>query len=277
MRFLSGRGFTLTHQFLNDETVLVPPAVAVSVYPDGSDIATFTGPATVTGDDWSIAVPMQPVGLFRVVWDGGTVAIDTEYVEVTGAQLFTVREARESDSEIAIASEYPAGEIAHYREVVESEFETITGRSFTPRMRLVSVETDGSDALWLGLFDVQSCEAITGPDGALDESLYPVDENGVVSGLSALPAGTRLVFSVLYGFRFPPLDVKRAGLIRLRYLLASESSGIPDRATSYVAAEGGTFTLATAGRGSSKTGIPEVDAVLAMYSRTVLRDVLAVG
>lgn len=277
MRFLSGRGFTLSHAFLNDETVLTPPAVAVSVYPDGSDIASFTGPATAEGDDWKVTVPVQPVGLYRVVWNGGSVAVDTDFVEVTGAQLFTVPEARESDSEIASANEYPAAEIAHYREVVESEFETITGRSFTPRLRLVSIETDGSDACWLGLFDVQSCEAITGPDGALDASLYPVDENGVVSGLSGLPAGTRLVFSVLYGFRFPPLDVKRAGLVRLRYLLAAESSGVPDRATSYVAAEGGTFTLATAGRGGSKTGIPEVDAVLAMYSRSVLRDVLAVG
>lgn len=274
---LTGRSWNLKYAFLDEETPITPAAVTVRVYPEGSDTAVFTGPAALVSGSWVVTVPAQVQGVYRVVWDGSPTAVDTAYVEVVGGLLFTVPEARDSDSELTDASDYPAAEIAHYREVIAAEFETITGRSFTPRTARVSFETDGSDAVWLGKFDCVSLEALEGlPDGSV-VSDFTVDANGVLSGLSGLSEGLPLVAVVDYGFRMVPLDVKRAALLRLRYLLAAESSGVPDRATSYVAAEGGTFTLATAGRAGYETGIPEVDKTLTDYSRKILHDVMAAG
>lgn len=75
-----------------------------------------------------------------------------------------------------------------------------------------------------------------------------------------------LVIEYVAGFTQVPRDIARAGLIRLRSILAAERSAIPDRAVSFVAAEGGTYTLATPGRSGSQTGIPDVDGVLKRYS-----------
>jgi hypothetical protein len=44
-----------------------------------------------------------------------------------------------------------------------------------------------------------------------------------------------------------------------------------------VAAEGGNFTLATAGRNGWETGIPEVDAVLKRYKFGIFYDVFGVA
>lgn len=276
MRYLNGRGVNLSHKFLDDEDVVTPASVSVTVY-DATGVSVFTQADLVAVEGlYSAAAGLLPQGAYRVVWSSPT-HVDVEYVEVMGGQLFTIPEARASDSELIDAGDYPGAEIKHYREVVEVEFETITGRSFVPRTVRVPVETDGSDTAWLGLFDCAALTALEGPDGALVAEDYRLESNGLLNGLSALPEGTVLVATVDYGFRATPQDVKRAGLVRLRYLLAAESSGIPDRATSYVAAEGGTFTLATPGRSGYKTGIPDVDAVLALYSYTVLHDVMAAG
>lgn len=276
MRFLSGRGVTLAHKFIDDEAVLSPASVSVTVYA-ADDTEVFNGPAVEAEDVWTVSVPMQAQGVYRVKWDGGAVAVDTDYFEVIGGYLFTVPEARNSDREIEDPEDYPATDIKSYRDVIASEFQTITGRSFVPRTARIPLETDGSDTAWTGLFDCHALVSLTGPDGALVTADYHLEGNGLLNGLSALPEGTRLVAVVDYGHRIVPEDVKRVALVRLRYLLAAESSGIPDRATSYVAAEGGTFTLATPGRHGYRIGIPEVDAVLNQYSYNVLADVMAAG
>jgi hypothetical protein len=63
-----------------------------------------------------------------------------------------------------------------------------------------------------------------------------------------------------HGFERCPPEIKRAALTRLRHRLNFNKTGIPDRATSFAIAEGGTFSLSSAG--PLATGIPEVDAVL---------------
>lgn len=276
MRFLSGRGITLNHTFLDDEDVLNPASVSVTVYA-ADDTSVHEDAATDTDGVWSITVPMQAQGIYRVKWDGGAVAVDTEYIEVVGGYLFSIPEARASDSELVDTTDYPAAEIKGYREVIETEFQTVTGRSFTPRTARVSLETDGTDVVWTGLLDCGALVALSGPDGALTVTDYHLDSSGLLSGLEGFAEGTRLTAVIDYGLRVVPEDIKRAAFVRLQYLLAAESSGIPDRATSYVAAEGGTFTLATPGRNGYKIGIPEVDAVLNLYSYNVLASVLAVG
>lgn len=276
MRFLSGRPVTLAYEFLDDETPIVVPAVTVTVR-DAAGESVYTCSAEQAGDAWSVGLPPLPTGLYAVEWHAADVATDRTSFEVVGAFLFTVPEARNSDVDLADARRFPASDIRGYREVVEEEFETITGRSFVPRMRRVAVTGDGSSAVFTGLLDVIRLVSATGPNGPLDVDSWTVNDAGFLEAPQELTEGARYTLAVEYGLPAGLEDVKRAGLLRLRSLLTAENSGIPDRATSFVAAEGGNFTLATAGRNGYETGIPEVDATLSRYRYRILSDVLGVG
>ena len=276
MRFLSGRGVKLTHTFLDDESPLTVPAVSVTVR-DSTGQTVYTGDATNSGDAWSVALPAQPEGVYTVDWVAAGLAVDRDGFEVVGGFLFTLPEARQSDMDLADTGRFPTAELKHYREVVEDEFERITARSFVPRTARVEVEGDGTPILYLGYFDVAELKAVSGPSGAEDVSGWGVDSTGFLRAPYDLPEGARYTVAFRYGFGQVPEDAKRAGLLRLRSFLTAERSGIPDRATAFVAAEGGNFTLATAGRNGWDTGLPEVDAVLKRYKYGIFYDVFGVS
>lgn len=146
-----------------------------------------------------------------------------------------------------------------------------------PRVTSVEVEGDGTSTVFLGFFDVTTLKSITGALGAVDVAGWSVSRNGFLLAPYALCEGERYTVAFEYGFPSVPEDVKRAGLLRLRSLLTAERSGIPDRATAFVSAEGGNFTLATPGRNGYETGIPEVDATLGRYKYRIFYDVLGVA
>lgn len=280
MRFLSGRAAAVTHAFLNDEDVISVPSASVNVWREGDPagpVVGLTDVAPVSGV-YTVTVPYDKAtqGVYTARWASAAIQEATNF-EIVGGFLFTVPEARGADIELADKARFPAADIRGYREVTEAEFERITGRSFTPRTTVVEFQTDGTDDRYLGLFDCAALVALSGPTGPLDVTLYHLDSSGLLSGLKSLAAGTRLKATVDYGFRSVPDDIKRVGILRVRTMLAAERSGIPDRATSFVSAEGGNFTLATAGRNGSETGIPEIDATLARYTYKILRDIVGAG
>jgi hypothetical protein len=246
----------------------------VTITPVGSDTATESGAATgPVSDYWSYSASPLGEGVYTVEWDGGDDATDTEVIEVTGGRLFLVSELRSADADVTVAA-YPSLKVMQTRTDVEDEFECITGRSFVPVTRRVRVDVDTDrDAIWLGRFDMLTLVSFVDSDDTDCAEDVDLDDNGVLSGLSSLTAG-RYVATVRYGLTYVPGDVKRAAMLRARTLLFSATSGIPDRATSFSVAEGGTYTLATAGVGRWKTGIPDVDAVLERYTYDIALSVL---
>lgn len=282
MRFLSGRALSLSHTFYDDDNILTVPSVAVTLRLDGATSDAFSGSATdAGGGKWTVSVPAQPQGVYTLTWVGNSVptVTDVEEIEVVGQVIYTVTEARNSDIDLASTARFPAEDLRRYRDVVEGEFERITGRSFTPRTRTVSELGDGTASLYLGLHDVFALIAVTVDGVAVDLAAerWTVDQAGFLYAPYDLPEGSVVAVTVDYGFRYPPDDIKRAAILRARSLLASENSGIPDRATSFIAAEGGTFTLATPGRAGAETGIPEVDVTLSRYRYKLMGDVLGLS
>ena len=267
MRYLSGRIVELSHEFAtDDETPLTPDTVAVTVTREGRTEPLMTGPATRSGTVYTVTAADLPEGVYTVRWDGGPGARDVTTVEVCGAVLFTVAEVRQ-DEELT-AARFPAASVRAARERVESEFERITGRSFVPRTRRVEAVSFGPDEPHLIPFaDVLTVGAVTGAGGEL--VTVGVERIGVAVLLWDVPAGAFTV-DVRYGFPVVPDDIRAAGILRLRSLLFAQRSGIPDRATSFQPAEGGTYTLATPGMRGSRTGIPDVDAVLSDYTFELL-------
>lgn len=270
MRYLAGP-ITLSHTFYasDEETPLAVDSATVTVTDAFGVVAIEPSPASAGGEGaWTFDLAADAVerGVYMATWttDAGITSVDI--FEVVGGFLFTVPEARILDPDLADASRFPAEKIQQYREVVEAEFERITGRSFTPRTRLLKAYGDCSDTISPDVHDATAVRAADIDGTAQDISSWSVGPDGFIHSPTTLTDGSVVRVAVDYGFAAVPEDVRRVAVVRLRTLLAAEKSGIPDRATQFVATDGGQFTLATPGQGRWKTGIPEVDSVLQGYT-----------
>ncbi|MDM4721842.1 hypothetical protein QTQ03_20410 [Micromonospora sp. WMMA1363] len=206
------------------------------------------------------------MGVYAVRWDGGDVQ-DMTAVEVVGGLLFGVQELRAADPDLTV-QRFPAAVVVGARTTVETEFERITGRSFVRRTLYVPVE---SLPEWGALLPVVDVAEMTAPGAA--PGPLPVERVGAYAYAPELPEGTTGV-EILYGLSMVPEGIRRAGLLYARWLLLEDRSGIPDRATSFQAAEGGTYALSTPGRAGAETGLPAVDAVLDGYRHKLIESVM---
>lgn len=273
MRFLTGRPIELAHQFeQDDETNLTPAGVTVTIT-DTLGATVSTGAATGVAGTWEYAVSgFLGEGLYSVEWDGGATAVDVTNFEVVGAHLFSIAYARASDADLADAVEFPAGDIVDKREIVERDFERITGRSFTPRTVRITVEHDGlAEYLIPTQRDVRSVANVRDSAGDPVAGLA-VDGDGHVTGWSSLAADTYSL-DIAYGLTSVPSDVRRAGVVYLRALLAESNSAIPEHTTSYQPADGSTYTLGGASDVTDRTGIPSVDRVLAGHRERIIHSI----
>lgn len=277
MRITKGRPLNLRHTFMDDDeetplSILGP--VTASLHDSRGEVIESVN-ATKSADEWLATFPSQDLGQYFVYWDSGSF-VDAVPVEVTGGPMFSVRQARNSDDFLKDAGAFPAQEIIDYRVTVEQEFERITGRSFVTRVVDLSFTADDSGEHIVLIPDSQAIVSATvnGEDVA-DLTGWSVSRLGKITH-GAL-SGDAVSVRVRYGYTTPPHDVARVGMIRLRHLLAAESSGIPDRATTWQPEDGGTFRLATPGQGKWKTGIPEVDSTLGGYTLDVVLSVYASG
>lgn len=281
VQVLKGRGFTLTHSFMDEteESALVLASVSVALLDaSGVEVATAVASEGPVGT-WSATFGAQPMGLYSVNWDGDSgTYLDETSVEVVGRFLFSVPEARASDDYLTDSTAFPAQEIIGYREVVEAEFRRITGRSFVPRVTEREHVSDGTGEFVALLPDARRVVGVTVDGTAVaDLTTWTVNRLGKVTTTDSVAEDSKVTIQVEHGFATPPADVARAGMIRLRSLIAAESSGIPDRATTWQPEEGGTFRLATPGAGPWKTGIPEVDSTLQHYTLDTVLAVYAGG
>lgn len=281
MQATKGRGFTLTHSFVDEteEAPLVLTTVSVSLADANGTVVATEAATEGSPGDWSVSFTAQPLGLYVATWDGdsGSVIDETE-IEVVGRYLFSVLEARNSDDFLSDATTYPGAEIIEYRETVDTEFARITGRSFVPRVTERTHISDGTGEFIALIPDAKEVVGAT-IDGepVADLSNWTVNTLGRVTTTDRVANGALVRIKVQYGFSVTPRDIKRVGMIRLRSMIAAESSGIPDRATTWQPEEGGTFRLATPGVGPWKTGIPEVDSTLAHYTLDTVLAVYAGG
>jgi hypothetical protein len=147
--------------------------------------------------------------------------------------------------------------------------------SFVPRFRRLRLDGNGTAELQLPdplVRTIRSVRVFTAPTVYRDltgdqltwlatgpDSVLRRTDHGVL-----LEGRQNVLVVYEYGCDRPPPDVVDAALLRLRFALQQKKSGIPDRATSFVSADGGTFRLDQAG--TYKTGIPDVDAVYSRYS-----------
>ncbi len=274
-QILAGAAATLTATWL-DSTGEIDTSITSNVTvgvarADGTEVIANTQAATT--EDGVSTVALDPADTAQLDWltatwtHGPSEATITSVVEVVGGFYLSVAQARELEPGIADAGTYPDAEVRRVRAEVEDEFEAICGVAFVPRFHQVRYGSNPAcHDLVLPYPRVRRIRSIIGPAGP-----WTNDQIGAV-GLNALPGVLRarsgwtgpLTIAFEHGYDRPPPELVAAAALRIRHRLNRPVSGVPDRATSFSVTEAGTYRLDQAGR--YKTGIPDVDAVLARRS-----------
>lgn len=268
-----------------------PGAVAVDVARLDGTLIRAAAPATVAGNVASVALTATETATLDTLtaaFTSATLGTLTATVEVVGAVLFTVAEARAyqpggNAPPLASSGTYPDSAIEAMRESVTARFERVCKVSFIPRYRLRTITGEDWYTLTLPDQPLIAVRAVAtrvpGSPTFVDftsDQLAALDSDlatGVLSrggyyGNTGLYTEARLPSLTVrvgyeYGYSQPPQPIKDAALHAAVYLLRRKDIG--DRTTS-ISTEAGTFRLATAGYGQFQPfGLPEVDAVLADY------------
>lgn len=283
---------TLTHVFVIDETATDSSGTVTVAVSDVDGNAVDSGNATRTGPGtYTYALSGQStLNRLLVSWTGtfgSSSVVETDYVEVVGGFFFNLAQARGSDDTLTDTNKYTTVDLKAKRQQVEDECEMICDRAFVPRYRRAVLDGTGTpdilmtDDTWAkqgrSAADIRVIRAASvapqvgqtfvpltaGQLGALvvtaDNMLRRVDGAIWTEGVQ------NIVLEYEFGWDAPPSDLVEASLLRLRSRLQQRASGVPDRATSYTATDGGTYRLDMPA--AFKTGLPMVDAVYSRYSR----------
>lgn len=269
-RALTGRLVTLAHVFRVGETATdATGQVAVTVKRlDGTTVASTANANHAGTGTYSFDLAAQAnVDMLTVDWSatvpGLGAVVERDWCEIVGGHLFEIWQARE---ELKLSqTTWTAAKLAAKRIVVEDEAESIAGIALVPRFERVLLDGSGTRELCvprMQLRTVRSVKVADGPAGpftALAAAAVAAQPEGVLVWDSIWPAGHRNVLvEYEHGLDFPPAEVSEQAILRLRHVLSTSKTAIPDRAISWTVQEGGVYRLAQAGRTS--TGFPDVDA-----------------
>lgn len=276
VRVLRTAAVALTHTFAVDETPTdASVGVAVTVKRlDGTTVST--GAATHPGlGQYAYTVPAQStLDMLTVDWVadsiGGAVVTARDYVEVVGGYQFGLAEARAQPPALN-ATTYPTATLAAKRIEVEQECERICRQAFVPRFHRETLSGHGTDRLGAGRMMLRTLRSVQ-VSGVAWSAPTVATVAVSASGMLTLPAGGvwpagagNIVVEYEHGHDYPPEEIRIAGMKRLRSRLDSTSSGVPDRAVSWASGEGGTYRISLPD--AEQTGIPDVDAAYARYTR----------
>lgn len=231
------------------------------------------------GDTGSYSIDLPASALldtWTLDWSGtvaGSVVTIRDYVEHVGGFLFDIGAARAVHGSTANpwnTAKYSDAFLVGKRLAVEQEAEAIAHAAFVPRFARFALDGSGTSEIVtpdMNLRAVRSVKVAAGygqpyVDLAAAElaAVAPL-ESGVLArdDGSSWPAGRRnVIVEYEYGHDYPPPEVTDQSIMRLRYMVSSNRTSIPDRAISYTILEGGVYRMAQAGKRS--TGSPDIDA-----------------
>jgi len=276
---------TLSHTFVVDETPTDSTSQVTVTITDATG-ATLVSAANATHGStgqytYALAGQAQLCAL-TAAWSAtiaGAAVVESDTVDVVGGFFFDLVTARNSDPSLADTSKYTTADLKAKRLAVELECEWICDRAFVPRYRRVLLDGTGSSSITLPDDAVRTIRSASVAPRAgqtfvaldstqlaalvvlKDATLKRVDSNIWTEGVQ------NVIVEYEYGYDQPPPLLVDAALLRLRSRLNLTKSGIPDRAATFTAVDGGTYRILLPD--AFRTGIPEVDATYGRYSRRV--------
>ncbi len=210
----------------------------------------------------------------KAVWtDASDSTTWTTYHEVVGGFYASVAEIRLRDKNLLDAGVYPTDTIRALLWEVETAIESECGRSFVPRYGRTRMVGRDSGSLILPDVDIRSVRSVRSYSDYQNYTSFTASElgeldwstSGVLTNRYYYWWAGEYVVDYEHGMDRPPPDVKAAAIRWLRNTLNASKSGIPDRATSFSVADGGSYSLITPGVNGAVSGIPDVDVVIARY------------
>lgn len=283
-RILKGAAATMTSYKLSGAGEPVAPAGAVTVTITRADgTAVATGAATTTDavtKQVSYALSAANNTLLdwlTAVWTDTDTTTWTTYHEVVGAFYFSVADAIRIDPNLD-SSRISPERLRAVRDEVERELESdqCCGRALVPRYRRVRLWGNGSSKLQLPTPDLRTVRTVRVYTSTTAYSSFSATELAAIApserGIALRADGNTwdpdtygIVVEYEYGFDRPPSDLVRAILRRARYWFGQTSSGMPERATTFSSDQGGTYSLALAGRAGNITALDDVDLLIKRY------------
>lgn len=281
-RILRGVDAALTWQPVDSDGSPAGAAGTVTVDVTRSDGTSIATAAATSGTDpgprsYALAAANNSLlDYLTVTWKVAGTAVATTYVEVVGGYYASIADIRAADPTLS-DTKYPDELVLRARWETEVEFESACSVAFVPRFARGRYSGKGRSSLPLNRAMLRSVRSIryysdaTAYTAELPANVAAIaaDAGGIArftNGVSSFTAGTsNVVIDTEHGFDRPPADIRQAFFARVRSRLNMAKSGIPDRATTYAPAEGGTFGLATPSASWWETGLPEVDSVLRRY------------
>ena len=260
--------------FVVDETPTAPTGTLTATVKrlDGTSIAGSPFTYTVTGTECSFTPPgIAQVDTLVVEWSGtlagSTGVIGQDVLEIVGGFYFGLAEAR---SKLNLSLTYSTDDLAEKRVAVEVECENIRRQAQVPRFMRRLLDGSGTDELVVPDMELRTLRAASVADQA--GGTFVALSAGELAAVAAEPSGVlirddgstwprghrNVIVEYEHGLDYPDPTIKDAAILRLRSMLATTKSNIPERAMSFTVAEGGTYRIATPT--AKSTGIPDVDA-----------------
>jgi hypothetical protein len=180
----------------------------------------------------------------------------------------TADDLRAFDDGLVDAARYSDTQLTNVITDVEAEIERIIGTAYNARTATNEWHL-GNGEEWLRLdnrwpttITAASIDGTALTAGQLSD--LTIDRS---AGMVRNPAGwtedDAILISYTYGKTAPPSDLLRAAKILCRARLGQTRNPIMDRAERYISDGGNTFVLSMPS--ATRTGVPDVDAVLARY------------
>jgi hypothetical protein len=192
------------------------------------------------------------------------------YEESPGAladadHYFTIEELRAEYPELSNETKYTDAKLAADRDYAEARFERAAKVAFVPRPASETLIGNGTKTLLLSAtVEVGPVTDVSIDGTALSDERFAaivVRKYGALERADLWPDGAEIVVDYVHGYNEPPEPVKGAVM-----MLAAEKalpSTVPARAT-VLSTDVGSYRLSIADK-TGKTGIPEVDAVIAQF------------
>ncbi len=264
---------TLTRTFYLDEGA-VDASGSVSVSVTRWDGTVVQGPVTASGPvDHAYSFTYDGSDVLdevTVTWTatvgGDAIVLDQDVIQVVGGHFLGLGDLRNKiDPVFRNAERYPTQDLIDRRIEVEDEFERICGQAFVPRFAVDHLSGTGrAGPLPLKWPNLRLVRAVTvgGTALAVDAvAEFGRDPLGLLRRDAGWPYGTgNVVVEYEHGMDRPPPDIARVFKLRMKSLLLTTKSPLPDRAERLVTTEVGPVILARPTAYS--TGISEVDAAL---------------